>query len=74
MKNETVFTVQLGENHEGIMQTALHATREGAEAKALAWIEASSFEWKETTPYGDFLAMWTGGCDYIQILEQKIEA
>ena len=74
MKNDSmIYMVQLGENSEGVYDTALHATREGAEAKARAWMEASSFEWEEVTPYGGRLAMWCGGCDYIQIFTQKIE-
>ena len=40
MKNEMIYVVELGENAEGTMRSALHATREGAEAKALSWIEA----------------------------------
>ena len=76
MKNEMIYVVELGENAEGAMRSALHATREGAEAKALSWIAADRhIEWREVAPFkgGGILAKWEGGCDWIIIYEKKIE-
>jgi hypothetical protein len=80
MKNEMIYVVELGENAEGAMRMDLHATREGAQAKALSWIAADQTstyisEWREVAPFtgGGILAKWEGGCDYIIIYEKKIE-
>lgn len=74
MKQTKVYMVELGENHEGIMRSALHYTLSGAIATAHQWIGESVFEWKQTKPYGDEIHAWAGGCDYIQISEKEIGA
>lgn len=76
MKNNdttTVYMVAMGEKCEGVGCTQLHYNLEGAIATARQWMERSYFEWKEMdTERSRVIREWEGGCDYIEITEEKI--
>lgn len=68
----TVYMVALGEKCEGVGEVKLHYSLEGAHATAREWMERSYFEWKEVIPSARVIREWEGGCDYIEITEEKI--
>ena len=69
----TVYMVALGEKCEGVGEVKLHYSLEGAIATARQWMERSYFEWKEMdTERTRVIREWEGGCDYIEITEEKI--
>ena len=68
----TVYMVAMGEKCEGVGSTQLHHSLEGAIATAHQWMERSYFEWKEVEADRSTIREWEGGCDYIEITEEKI--
>ncbi len=69
----TVYMAAIGEKCEGVGSIKLHATLEGAIETARGWMERSYFEWKEMdTERSRVIREWEGGCDFIEISEQKI--
>tara|TARA_R100000008_G_scaffold40816_2_gene23468 strand:- start:5484 stop:5741 length:258 start_codon:yes stop_codon:yes gene_type:complete len=83
MKNNEVFVVILGESGYGAMESHLHATLEGAQAKARALMSSPHrclvpSDWDEE----DFdhcglegrpeIQGWRCDCDYIEILKKEI--
>lgn len=68
----TVYMVALGEKCEGVGEVKLHYSLEGAIATARQWMERSYFEWKEVENDRSTIREWEGGCDYIEITEEKI--
>jgi hypothetical protein len=81
---ETVFAVILAELGYGVMENHLHATLEGAQAKAKAIMTRNgleAWEWDEGAPglsvlggSGKVLLGWKSGCDYIEIFKKEIGA
>lgn len=73
----TVYMVAMGEKCEGVGTTQLHYSLEGAIATARQWMDDSTvstgWEWKEMDPRRSrVIREWEGGCDYIEITEEKI--
>ena len=71
-----VFSVVLAEMGIGPMEWHLHASLEGARAKAKDLIEkhhAEAWEWDELDLGGESIQSWRSGCDCIEIFKEAIE-
>jgi len=78
MKDDFLYIVEQGEDHEGVSRSSLHRTLEGARTKATSWIaEEESWRtderirWREEEPV-NCLYQWQGGCDWMHIREKNI--
>lgn len=68
----TVYMVAMGENCEGAGYQKLHYTLDGAVETAKEWMERSTFKWERQDPLSRQIRSWAGGCDWIEITEEKI--